>query len=99
MGGNEEKGGPKKGEADSQSSFGFDLRYDSGCHCGIFHFWKEKGKLLLEKSSRGNEYGREERNSPGEKDKTPGSSSPFTSPFSSSYWITHLSRTRSGPFE
>jgi len=50
MGGDEEKGGPKKCEADSQSSLGFDLRHNSSCHRGILHFWKEKKKLLLLKS-------------------------------------------------
>lgn len=33
------------------------------------------------------------------KDKTPDGSNPFLSPITSSYWTTHLSRTRSGPSE
>lgn len=38
MGRDEEEGGAKKGEGNSHSPFGLDLRDDPGCDCGMLHF-------------------------------------------------------------
>lgn len=37
MGSDEEEGSAKKGEGDSHSPFGLDLRDDPGCDCGMLH--------------------------------------------------------------